>query len=94
MSNALKDAYAVHSDLLRRLEAMRLAQQKFLGVKDCPECEGEGWQWYEGVKSGVSNYTPYVDYYDYKGECENCNGSGEIEDDGIDDENWEDTHVG
>lgn len=91
MKDALAQAYDVHTKLLETLEAKRKAQQKFLGVKDCPECEGSGEAEYE---VGVANYGAWLggEIETFTGECENCSGSGEVEDDGMDDENWEDGH--
>jgi ssDNA-binding Zn-finger/Zn-ribbon topoisomerase 1 len=89
MSNALKEAYAINQRLMETLEAKRKAQQKFLGQKDCPECEGSGEAEYE---VGVPNYGAWLggELETRIGECENCNGNGWIEDDGMDDENWSD----
>lgn len=45
---------------------------------DCPECKGEGDVIYErAVMQSVNN--PYPEYEDYKAECENCVGMGQIE---------------
>jgi len=45
---------------------------------DCPECSGEGEATYERVVAqGFNN--PFPEYEDYKTECENCYGVGQIE---------------
>lgn len=41
----------------------------------CEECGGDGMV--DVVKSGVHDFSPYVDYYEAP--CTECDGSGEIE---------------
>ena len=49
-------------------------------TKPCPECEGQGQREFERVlRASASN--PYGDIEGYMAECDNCHGSGEIEDD-------------
>lgn len=49
-------------------------------TKPCPECNGEGEREFERVhRASASN--PYGDIEGYMAECDNCHGSGEIEDD-------------
>ena len=54
----------------------------YLGMKTCPECNGEGELEYEVP---VADYgAPHGGFLDTEwGPCENCGGTGEIED-------WED----
>ena len=54
-------------------------------TKPCPECEGQGQREFERVhRASASN--PYGDIEGYMAECDNCHGSGEIEDDEYDEE--------
>lgn len=88
MSKVFTDAMKVQNQLK---ELQRKAQQKFLGEKECPECDGAGEVEYE---VGVPAYGAPLggELEVYVGECENCNGNGWIEFDGMDDDNWEDGH--
>ena len=48
----------------------------------CPECEGQGFREYERVlRASASN--PYGDIESYMAECDNCEGSCEVEDEDI-----------
>ncbi|CAB4190253.1 hypothetical protein UFOVP1202_40 [uncultured Caudovirales phage] len=52
-------------------------------TKPCPECEGQGQRNFERVcRASASN--PYGDIESYMAECDNCSGTGEIDDDGED----------
>lgn len=54
-------------------------------IKDCPECNGRGQREFERVhRASASN--PYGDVESYEAECDNCDGSGEIEYDEEDEE--------
>ena len=54
-------------------------------TKPCPECEGQGQREFERYcRASASN--PYGDIESYMAECDNCSGSGEIDDDAEDDE--------
>jgi len=75
-------------------KAKKAAQDIFLHIpeyKDCPECEGEGLAEYE---VGVPDFSAYFggEIETRVGECENCLGSGRVEDDGMNDDNWRDSH--
>ena len=49
-------------------------------IKPCPECSGQGWKEYERVhRASASN--PYGFVESYMAECDNCDGSCEIDDD-------------
>ena len=51
--------------------------------KPCPECEGQGQREFERVhRASASN--PYGDIESYMAKCDNCSGSGEIDDDAED----------
>jgi len=52
---------------------------------DCPECDGEGRCEYERAVP-MSNSNPYGYLEDYWADCENCGGTGIIEDDLDDDD--------
>ena len=52
---------------------------------DCPECDGEGRCEYERAVP-MSNSNPYGYLEDYWATCENCGGTGIIEDDLDDDD--------
>ena len=72
--------------------AKKAAQDIFLHIfdyKDCPECEGEGLVEYE---VGVPDFSAYFggEIETRVGECGNCQGSGRVEDDGMNDDNWRD----
>lgn len=49
-------------------------------MKRCPECEGRGWTTYERTVSASASVS-YGYYEEYTDDCDNCDGSGEIEDD-------------
>ena len=61
----------------------------FQKYKECPECSGTG---------RVECEVAVADFGAWRGgelrlvsvDCENCDGTGSVVDDGIDDENWED----
>jgi len=58
-------------------------------TKPCPECEGQGQREFERYcRASASN--PYGDIEGYMAECDNCHGSGEIEDDEEEEEDDED----
>jgi hypothetical protein len=47
-------------------------------TKPCPECNGQGQREFERVhRASASN--PYGDIESYFADCDNCEGSGEIE---------------
>lgn len=53
--------------------------------KPCPECEGRGTATYEHVYlAGFSNDVGFIE--EYEDTCENCDGTGEIEDEDYDEE--------
>jgi DnaJ-class molecular chaperone len=57
--------------------------------KPCPECEGQGTVTYERVHShNVGRDVGFIE--EYEDACENCDGTGQIEDDEDDEEegNW------
>jgi DnaJ-class molecular chaperone len=53
--------------------------------KPCPECEGQGSVLYERVHShNVGRDVGFIE--EYEDACENCGGTGQIEDDDYDEE--------
>lgn len=49
-------------------------------TKPCPECQGSGTQLFERVhRHSASNDSGFIE--EYEADCDNCGGSGEIDDD-------------
>ena len=59
----------------RRQEGHRRKVGDVMNTKQCPQCDGEGQCEYE-----------FYDFQERKAQCEECNGSGTVEDDREEDE--------
>ena len=58
-------------------------------LKPCPECNGSGTMTYERVhRQSASNDSGFIE--EYEADCDNCGGSGEIEDDDYDPDEYGD----
>lgn len=58
-------------------------------LKPCPECNGSGTMTFERIlRQSASRDVGFIE--EYEDECENCGGSGEVEDDDYDPDEYGD----